>query len=114
MSDTVETFLHAAMRIGLGARLAAVRADVDQAIAAYPVVGDQRWLAQLKRQRQRLHNPDMALVAAIVAELLAEDVSRVATVAPIARQLAPRHPWAEKLVARHDVGTVSPRTVTRA
>jgi hypothetical protein len=60
------------MAVGLGGRLAALRTDVEQAIATYPA-GDTRYLTRLEEQHERLQNPDLELVVRLVTALCAED-----------------------------------------
>jgi hypothetical protein len=92
-------FLKAAMDVGLAARLKAIRADVERAIADYPP-GDTRHLIRLEGQLQRLNNPDLDLVARLVGVLCDQDPSRVAVIAPLARDLQARFPVLASLAAR--------------
>lgn len=92
MSEDIRPFIAAAMEIGLGARLAALIADVETAIDAYPPQADGRYLARLEAQRERLLEPDLPLVVAIVRQLCTDDPARLALVAPVALQLGADHP----------------------
>jgi len=64
-------FLNAAMDAGLGSCLAAMRADVERAIADDPA-DDLRRLTRLQGQLARLRNPDLDLVARLVGVLCAK------------------------------------------
>jgi len=97
---TLSIFLTAAMDAGLASRLAAMRTDVERAIAEYPP-GDTRYLARLQGQLERLRNPDLDLVARLVGALCDQDPSRLAAIAPLARKLQPRFPVLASLASRH-------------
>jgi len=100
MSYDVDTFLAAAMGIGLGARLAALTADVDMASAEFPPGPDRRHLARLENQRDRLQSPDLALIAALVERLCDEEPRRWKAILPVVRQLGDRNPTLARLGQR--------------
>lgn len=87
------------MDVGLAARLSALLADVEQAIADYPP-GDTRHLIRLQVQQERLQNPDLDLVARLVGALCDQDPSRVAAIAPLAKDLQTQFPVLARLAAR--------------
>lgn len=99
MPKKLSTFLTAAMDAGLAARLGAMRTDVERAIADYPP-GDTQHLVRLQGQLQRLQNPDLDLVVRLVGVLCDQDPSRVAVIAPLARDLQARFPALASLAAR--------------
>lgn len=110
MPKTLSIFLTAAMEAGLAARLAAMRADVERAIRDYPP-GDTRHLARLQGQLERLRNPDLELVVRLVGVLCDQDPSRLAVIAPLARDLQSRFPVLASLASRTEAMS---QTVTAA
>lgn len=100
MPKKLSIFLKAAMDAGLASRLAAMRTDVERAIAEYPP-GDTRHLARLQAQLERLQNPHLDLVARLVGALCDQDPSRLPAIAPLARDLQPRFPVLASLASRH-------------
>lgn len=87
------------MNAGLAARLAAMRADVERAIADYPE-GDTRHLVWLQGQLERLQNPDLDLIVRLVGALCDQDPSRLRAIAPLARDLQAQFPVLASLGAR--------------
>uniref|UniRef100_B0T9A2 Uncharacterized protein n=1 Tax=Caulobacter sp. (strain K31) TaxID=366602 RepID=B0T9A2_CAUSK len=92
MSRDLQSFLEAALQVGLAPRLASLTAEVEAAIASYPPGPDKRYLDRLHSQLDRLRHPDLPLVARLVAELCAADPDRLKIIAPTVNLLAVRHP----------------------
>jgi hypothetical protein len=96
--DDVQTFIEAAMAIGLGPRLATLTEEVEASILAYPELADRRYLHRLENQLDRLKNPDLRLVVAIARELCAEEPTRLEILRPTLAPLASRHPYLASLL----------------
>lgn len=100
MSLEVAAFIEAAMEIGLGARLAGLKADVAEAISRYPSKTDMRSLDRLEAQYVRLMNPDLDLVGLLVRGLCEEDATRHDKVAAAIEKLGGRLPILEEWLRR--------------
>ena len=98
MTYEVQAFIAAAMEIGLGARLAALTAEVETAIADFPRGPDRRYLARLKSQRDRLQSPDLPLIAALVTQLCAEEPGSWRVIDPVVRRMSEAHPCLARLI----------------
>ena len=86
--------------IGVDRKIAALIADCDHALAAFPRDGDQRWLARLQDQRSRLLHPDLRTSAAL-ATTIAEDAPALAgLVAAAMKDLTAAHPELRPFHAR--------------
>ncbi|CAN5170908.1 hypothetical protein BH10PSE3_BH10PSE3_09290 [soil metagenome] len=96
MSREIAAFIEAAMEIGLGARLAALKADVAMAISRYPSKTDMRYLERLESQYARLMNPDLNLIGVLVRGLCEQDPTLHDSMAPAIEKLGGRLPILEK------------------
>lgn len=109
MSREVAAFIESAMQIGLGAKLAALKADVEAAIVRYPFNGDKRYLRRLEDQLDRLNYPDLRLIGVLVRGLCEEEPSRHAGVAVTIDGVAGRLPdlaaWSRQQRRRQDDNT---------
>jgi hypothetical protein len=102
--NAIKAFVDAAMTLGLGTRLADLTRDVQSSIDAYPDISDRRYLNRLELQRDRLVNPDLRLVVAILSELCADDPDRLRLLQPALFPLLSRHPYLARLLVQEDRG----------
>ncbi len=93
MLQKIQTFLDAAMIVGLGVRLSELAQDVQSSIDAFPDTPDRRYLQRLEMQRDRLANPDLRLVGAVLHQLCEEDPNRRTVLEPALEPLLPQHPY---------------------
>jgi len=89
----IQTFLNAAMTVGLGVRLAELAQDIQSSIDTFPDTPDRRYLHRLEVQRDRLANPDLRLVGAVMRQLCEEDPSRREVLESALEPLLSQHPY---------------------
>jgi hypothetical protein len=98
----IQTFLDAAMTVGLGVRLAELAEDVQSSIDSFPDTPDRRYLHRLELQRDRLANPDLRLVGAVLRQLCEEDPSRREVLESALEPLLSQHPYLAVLHSRSE------------
>ena len=74
-------------------RSRSIARDVQASIDAFSNTPDRRYLHRLEVQRDRLANPDLRLVGAVLRQLCEEDLSRRAVLEPALEPLLSRHPY---------------------
>jgi len=88
------------MTVGLGVRLAELARGVQDSIDAFPDTPDRRYLHRLELQRDRLANPDLRLVGAVLHQLCEEDPSRRVVLKPALEPLLSQHPYLAALLGQ--------------
>ena len=89
----VQSFYDIVIDMGLAERLQAMIVDVERSIAAYPEGPDQRYLARLEGQLERLRHPDLRLLVALSTQMCADHPDRADAVAAKLGELLPAHPY---------------------
>jgi hypothetical protein len=90
---TVQSFYDIVINMGLAERLKAMIDDVERSIVAYPDGPDQRYLARLENQLERLRHPDLRLLVALSTQMCVDHPDRAGDVAARLGELLPAHPY---------------------
>ncbi|MBO9546987.1 hypothetical protein [Caulobacter sp.] len=110
------TFVNLAMSVGVAAKIAALSADCDRALAALSNQDGARWSSRLEDQRQLLRNPTLRAIVALTTRLAEEQPGLAAPVAPALAKLIERHPefapYYARVQALQPAGL--PRTASKA
>ena len=99
----MRSFYDIVIDMGLAERLKAMIDDVERSIAAYPDGPDQRYLARLERQLERLRHPDLRLLVSLSTQMCQENPGRICEVRAGLNALLPAHPYLTAAVRQFEL-----------